>query len=97
MQPRAQERPPAGQLFVGHLRHPLTVYGFPRLWGSPVGQRRRRRGEVDPHLAISRAKIEDAETFEEAVGYLNQREKFSVLNAPAVLSALLALQGAKSD
>jgi hypothetical protein len=31
------------------------------------------------------------------VGYLNQREKFSVLNAPAVLSALLTLQGAKSD
>jgi membrane glycosyltransferase len=60
------------------------------------GQRRRRRGEVDPHLAISRAKIEDAETFEEAVGYLNPREKFSVLNAPAVLSALLTLQGAKS-
>jgi membrane glycosyltransferase len=61
------------------------------------GQPRRRRGDVDPHLAISRAKIEDAETFEEAVGYLNQREKFAVLKAPAVLSALLTLQGAKSD
>jgi membrane glycosyltransferase len=60
-------------------------------------QRQRRRGEVDPHLAISRAKIEDAETFEEAVGYLNQREKFAVLNSPAVLSALLTLQGARSD
>lgn len=57
------------------------------------GQRPRRRGEVDLHLAVSRAKIEDAETFEEATGYLNQHEKFAVLNAPAVLLALLALPG----
>jgi membrane glycosyltransferase len=62
-----------------------------------TGQRPRRRGEIDPHLAISRAKIEDAETFEEAAEYLNQREKFAVLHAPAVLSALLTLQGSKSD
>ncbi|NOJ48619.1 glucans biosynthesis glucosyltransferase MdoH [Bradyrhizobium archetypum] len=55
------------------------------------GQKPRKRGDVDPHLAIARAKIEDAETFEEAVGYLNQREKFAVLNAPATLTALLAL------
>jgi membrane glycosyltransferase len=59
--------------------------------GNLSGQRPRRRGEVDPYLAISRAKIEDAETFEEAAGYLNQREKFAVLNAPAVLLALMAL------
>jgi membrane glycosyltransferase len=58
-------------------------------------QRSRKRGEVDPHLAVSRAKIEDAETFEEAAEYLDQREKFAVLNAPAVLSALLTLKGAK--
>ena len=36
------------------------------------GQRPRKRGEVDPHLAIARAKIEDAETFEEAAGYLSR-------------------------
>ena len=57
------------------------------------GQRPRKRGEVDPHLAIARAKIEDAETVDEAAGYLNQREKFAVLNAPAVLRNLLALPG----
>nr|WP_236843521.1 glucans biosynthesis glucosyltransferase MdoH [Bradyrhizobium icense] len=55
------------------------------------GQRPRNRGDVDPHLAIARAKIEDAESFEEAAGYLNQREKFAVLNAPATLTPLLAL------
>jgi membrane glycosyltransferase len=55
------------------------------------GQKARKRGEVDPHLAIARAKVEDAETFEEAAGYLNQREKFAVLNTPAVLVGLLTL------
>ncbi|MEH2529634.1 membrane glycosyltransferase [Bradyrhizobium sp. AZCC 1614] len=55
------------------------------------GQKPRKRGDVDPHLAIARAKIEDAETFDEAAGYLSQREKFAVLNAPATLTALLAL------
>jgi membrane glycosyltransferase len=51
----------------------------------------RNRGEVDPHLAIARAKIEDAESFEEAAGFLNPREKFVVLNSPAILAALLEL------
>ena len=55
------------------------------------GQRPRNRGEVDPHLAIARAKIEDAETIEEATEYLSHRETFAVLNAPAILTALLAL------
>jgi membrane glycosyltransferase len=55
------------------------------------GQRPRKRGEIDPHLAIARAKIEDAETIEEAAGYLSRRETFAVLNAPAILAALLAL------
>ena len=41
------------------------------------GQRPRKRGEVDPHLAIARAKIEDAETFEEAAGLSEPRERSS--------------------
>jgi membrane glycosyltransferase len=56
-------------------------------------QRARKRGEVDPHLAIARAKIEDAETFEEAAGFLSAREKFAVLNSPAVLAVLFELPG----
>jgi len=54
------------------------------------GQRPRKRGDVDPHLAIARAKIDDAETFEEAAGFLSAREKFAVLKSPAVLAVLLA-------
>src|SRR6266550_3637625 len=48
-------------------------------------EKRRNRGEVDPNLAIARAKIEDAESFDEALGYLTQRETFAVLNSPTLL------------
>jgi len=54
----------------------------------------RNRGEVDPHLAIARAKIEDAETLDEAAAFLTPREKFAVLNSPTVLGTLLALPAA---
>jgi membrane glycosyltransferase len=55
------------------------------------GARRRNRGQVDPHLAIARAKIADAEGFEEALGYLTARETFAVLNSPDALAALFEL------
>jgi membrane glycosyltransferase len=53
----------------------------------------RSRGQIDPHLAIARAKIEDAESFDEALGYLNSREIFAVLNSQAILCALMELPG----
>jgi membrane glycosyltransferase len=58
------------------------------------GKTPRKRGEVDPHLAIARAKIEEAETFEEAAGFLGAREKFAALTSPAVLAILFALPDA---
>jgi membrane glycosyltransferase len=57
------------------------------------GEKPRKRGQIDPHLAIARAKIEDAATFEEAVGYLTSREQFSVLGSQALLQAVLAMPG----
>jgi membrane glycosyltransferase len=51
----------------------------------------RIRGNVDPYLAVARAKIEDAENFDEAVEYLNPRETFAVLNSQPVLQNLLEL------
>jgi membrane glycosyltransferase len=51
----------------------------------------RRRGQIDAHLAIARAKIEDAESFDEAVRYLTTRETFAVLNSKGVLELLLQL------
>lgn len=56
----------------------------------PADQRR-NRGQVDPHLAIARAKIEDAQTFEEAVSYLTPRETFAVLNSPNLLKLVSAM------
>jgi len=49
----------------------------------------RRRGEVDPRLAIARAKIADATSFDEAVGFLDRGETFAVLNSPDSLRALI--------
>jgi membrane glycosyltransferase len=56
----------------------------------------RNRGQIDPHLAIARAKIEDAESFDEALGYLNSREIFAVLNSPTILRTLVELPAADS-
>jgi membrane glycosyltransferase len=51
----------------------------------------RTRGQVNPHLAIARAKIEDAESMEEAVSFLNPRETFAVLTSRTILGAVLEL------
>jgi membrane glycosyltransferase len=60
----------------------------------PADQRR-NRGQIDPHLAIARAKIEDAQNFDEAVGYLTPRETFAVLNSPSMLKAVCAMPAAQ--
>ena len=53
--------------------------------------KRRDRGQVDPNLAIARAKIEDAESFREAVSFLTERETFAVINSPTLLRVLSAM------
>ena len=52
------------------------------------GDNGRHRGKVDPDLAIARAKIEDAQNFDEVLNYLTARETFAVLNAPMLLRRL---------
>lgn len=52
----------------------------------------RSRGQVDTHLAIARAKIDEAEDFDEAVGYLNQPETFATLNSRPALQQLAQLR-----
>ena len=51
----------------------------------------RVRGQINPHLAIARAKIEDAESLEEARQFLNPRETFAILTSPAGLQTLFEL------
>ena len=46
---------------------------------------------IDPHLAIARARIEEAENYEEAIGYLSEREKLAVRQTPAILVSLMQL------
>jgi membrane glycosyltransferase len=50
----------------------------------------RIRGQVDPHLAIARARVEDATSFDEALEFLSPRETFAVLNSPMALKELFA-------
>lgn len=51
----------------------------------------RERGQIDPDLAIARAKLDDAETFDEAISFLNNRETFSLLNSASDLCRLMQL------
>jgi membrane glycosyltransferase len=73
----------------------LELRNEPRLLDAHLmnlpGDKPRNRGQVNPHLAIARAKIEDAETFEEALGYLTARETFAVLNSSTMLRAVCAM------
>lgn len=64
------------------------------LMNLPTGKSR-KRGHIDPYLAIARAKIEDAETFDEALDYLTARETFAVLNSPTMLRAVCAMPGGR--
>jgi membrane glycosyltransferase len=50
----------------------------------------RKRGDVDPHLAIAMAKVDDAITFEEAVSFLDRRETFALLGSAFGLQRLMA-------
>jgi membrane glycosyltransferase len=60
------------------------------------GDKRRTRGQIDPHLAIARAKIEDAETFDEVLGYLATRETYAVLYSPELLRVVCSMPRNKS-
>src|SRR3984893_13238803 len=80
----------------GAIEHPLLqLRSDPRLLDAHLmnlpDDRRGNRGQINPHLAIARAKIEDAESFDEALGYLNSREEFAVLSSPSMLRALHAM------
>ncbi len=52
---------------------------------------RRHRGEIDPDRAIAEAKLNDAESIEDAVAWLKPRERFVVLHDRALISMLARL------
>ncbi len=56
--------------------------------------RPRQPGAIDVELATARARIAEAERFEQAIGFLSRRETLAVLNDPPTLERLVALQAA---
>jgi membrane glycosyltransferase len=55
------------------------------------------RGQVDPQLAVARAKMEDARTFDEAVSFLNTSETMAMLNDRSILEQLLDMETSQPD
>ncbi|MCP3418867.1 glucans biosynthesis glucosyltransferase MdoH [Bradyrhizobium brasilense] len=52
--------------------------------------RRGGPGEIDPHLAVARARIEASDSFDQAVRHLTPRETLAVLGDSALLEGVLA-------
>jgi membrane glycosyltransferase len=52
---------------------------------------RRRRGEVDVEDAVATAKLNDARSIEEAIGWLKPKERMALLNDRALISLLARL------
>ncbi len=55
---------------------------------------RRRPGDVDVDAAVATAKLNDAETIEDACAWLRPRERVAVLNDRALIAMLARLHGA---
>ncbi len=52
---------------------------------------RRRRGEVDVEEAVATAKLNDAKSLEEVIGWLKPKERMALLNDRALISLLVRL------
>ena len=56
-------------------------------------QARRQRGQIDPQRAIAEAKLNDAESLDEAVKWLAPKERMVVLHDRALIDLLMRLPG----
>ena len=59
------------------------------------GAPRRRKGEVTPERALAEAKLNDAETIEDAATWLNARERMVLLHKRALIDLLARLPAAQ--
>jgi membrane glycosyltransferase len=59
--------------------------------GSLADTRSTARGQIDPCLAIGRAKIDEARTFEEAREFLSTREVFAILQDRKTLKTIIEM------
>ena len=58
---------------------------------------RRRRGDVEIETAVAAAKLNDAETIEDARAWLSPRERLAVLNDRALIALLARLPSATAQ
>ena len=58
---------------------------------------RRRRGDVDVETAVAAAKLNDAQTLEDARAWLNSRERLAVLGDRALIAMLARLPSANAQ
>jgi membrane glycosyltransferase len=58
---------------------------------------RRRRGDIDVETAVAAAKLNDAQTLEDARAWLNSRERLAVLNDRALIAMLARLPNAAAQ
>src|SRR4029077_19720986 len=58
---------------------------------------RRRRGDVDVETAVAAAKLNDAQTLEDARAWLNSRERLAVLGDRALIALLARLPSATAQ
>jgi membrane glycosyltransferase len=56
----------------------------------------RRRGEIETDRALAEAKLVDAETIEEALGWLKPKERMVVLHDRALLGLTMRLKSAQT-
>ena len=80
--------------------------GLRRLFDDPslqaahrafLPQRTRQRGEIAPDWALAEAKLDDAETIEDALAWLQPKERMAVLNDGVLIDTLLRLPSAAAS
>ncbi|AWM87198.1 glucans biosynthesis glucosyltransferase MdoH [Microvirga sp. 17 mud 1-3] len=104
-----EHEPPAIAVRANELQQRNTSFGFDDQDGlfalccdrelrerhaemlSPAS--RRKRGEIETDRALAEAKLTDAETVEEALGWLKPKERMAILKDPALLTRLVELSG----
>ncbi|MCX8255348.1 Glucans biosynthesis glucosyltransferase H [Beijerinckiaceae bacterium RH AL1] len=74
-----------------------TLYDNPALQTAHrayLPPRTRQRGDIAPDWALAGAKLDDAETIEDAIAWLKPKERMAVLNDGTLLDTLLKLKRA---
>jgi membrane glycosyltransferase len=106
-----EHQPPAIATRANDLQNRNAALGFDEedalraLYADPVLRERhiemlppaapRKRGEIETDRALAEAKLVEAETIDEAVGWLKQKERMVVLHDRALLDMLVHLKSGR--